>query len=77
MRQRVRKLVAHEKDDRVKVWARIRLGGERGVEIGQEQGYADSSAVTQMIKRLEARTDRDKVIAQKLNQLKKLSKVND
>ena len=77
IRQRVRRLVAKEEDDRVKLWARIRLGGERGVEVGREHGYADSSGVTQAVKRLEARATRDRVIAKKLEQLRRLSKVND
>ncbi len=77
IRQRVRRLVAREEDDRVKLWARIRLGGERGVEVGREHGYADSSGVTQTVKRLEARATKDGAIAKKLERLRKLSKVND
>ena len=66
-----------EADERIRTWARIRLGGERGVEVGREHGCADSSGVTQTIKRLEARAAKDKAIAKKLQQLTELSKVND
>ena len=76
-RQRVGRLLAREPDDRVKVWARIRLGGERGVAVGREYGYADGSGVTQVVKRLEARAATDRAVGKKLAQLTKLSTVND
>jgi REP element-mobilizing transposase RayT len=53
-RERVRMRVAHEPDARVRIWARVRLGGERGVDVARELGYKDGSAVTQLIKRLES-----------------------
>ena len=74
---RVRRLVANESDDRVKIWARIRLGCERGVALAGEYGFRDSSGVTQSVKRLEARATIDKHLAQKLAKLTKLSIVND
>jgi hypothetical protein len=77
IRARVRGLVESEKDDRVKLWARVRLGGERGVELAGEYGYADGSGVTQVLKRLEARATTDRHLAKKLKQLAKLSIVND
>jgi len=77
IRARVRRLVATETDERVKLWARIQLGGERGVALAREYGYADGSGVTQAIKRLQARAATDKVVANKLNELAKLSIVND
>ena len=42
-RRRVQRLVVDEDDDRVKLWARIRLGGESGAGLSREYGYADSS----------------------------------
>jgi len=66
IRARVRELVKSETDARVKLWARVRLGGERGVEIAREYGYADGSGVTQVLKRLEARAAADKGVARKL-----------
>ncbi|MGD0061729.1 MAG: hypothetical protein ABSD58_20160 [Verrucomicrobiia bacterium] len=55
----------------------LQLGGERGVALAREYGYADGSGVTQAIKRLQARAATDKVVANKLNELAKLSIVND
>ncbi len=77
IRERVRRLIESERDDRVKLWARVRLGGERGIEVGRENGYADGSGVTQLVKRLEARAATDRVLAKKLEQITKLSRVND
>jgi REP element-mobilizing transposase RayT len=76
-REKVRRLVESESDDRVKMWARVRLGAERGVAVAHEYGYTDSSGLTQVVKRLEARAVTDKRLARKLKQLAKLSKVND
>ena len=45
--------------------ARGNEGGERGVAVGREYGYADSSGVTQVIKRLEARAATDRVVGKK------------
>jgi hypothetical protein len=45
--------------------------------VGREYGYADSSGVTQAVKRLEARAATDRTIAKRLGQLRQLSKVND
>jgi putative transposase len=77
IRQRLGRLLAAESDDRVKMWARVRLGGERGVDVAREYGYADSSGVTRVVKRLENRIRTDRSVAKKLNALTKLSKVND
>jgi REP element-mobilizing transposase RayT len=76
MRAKVLGLLEGETDERVKLWARIRLGGERGVEVGREYGYADGSGVTQVLKRLEARAARNRSLAKRLEQLTKLSRVN-
>lgn len=76
-RQRLARLLATESDDRVKMWARVRLGGERGVDVAREYGYADSSGVTRTIRRLEDRIKNDRSVAKKLAALAKLSKVND
>ena len=76
-RERVCRLVETESDDRLKMWARVRLGGERGVAVAHAFGYADSSGVTQAVKRLDAQALTNKRLARKLQQLAKLSKVND
>jgi REP element-mobilizing transposase RayT len=77
VRRRVKLLMKDEGDDRVKIWARVRLGGDRGVAVAREYGYADSSGVTRVIRRLESAAATDKHLSRKLEQLRKLSIVND
>jgi putative transposase len=74
---RIRKLIETEDDVRVKVWARVRLGGERGTTVARERGYAHSSGVTQVMKRLETRAATNPILAKRLRQLRELSIVND
>ena len=70
---RIRALVGEEADERVRLWARVRLGGERGKEVAKELGYADGSGVTQVVKRLELTAERDKRLAKGLAELRVLS----
>jgi hypothetical protein len=72
--QRVLALIKDEPDERVKIWARVRLGGERGSDMAREYGYRDMSGVTQLVKRLEKAATQDKLLARKLAQLAKASK---
>jgi REP element-mobilizing transposase RayT len=37
------------------VWVRVRLGGERRIDVARRYGYKDGSAITQMLKRMEAK----------------------
>ena len=73
----VRRLIADEPDDRIKLWARVRLGGERPGELAREHGYADASGVTYRLKRLEQQSVHNPKLAAQLRRLKNLSKVND
>lgn len=59
-RERVRRMVAQENDPRLQIWARVRLGGERGRQVANENGYRDGSGVTQVVKRLEAAAERNR-----------------
>lgn len=45
MRERVRGWVVAEPDDRVPIWARVKLGGERPVAVAKEFGYRNQSGV--------------------------------
>ena len=67
---RVRELVKREADDRVKIWARIRLGGERGVDVAREYGYRDGAGVAHVVRRLEKAAKTNRVLARKLAGLK-------
>ncbi len=75
VRKRVVEFVGTESDERVKMWARVRLGNERGVAVAREYGYRDGSGVTQVIKRLEAAAQRDEPLGKKLARLRELSRV--
>ena len=69
IQRRVLEMIKDETDQRIRVWARLRLGGERGVGLAREYGYRDGSGVTQVVKRLEKAAVQDKVLARKLAQL--------
>ncbi|MBV6504430.1 MAG: hypothetical protein AKCLJLPJ_02568 [Fimbriimonadales bacterium] len=73
IRDRVRALVEREADVRIAIWARVRLGGERGVEVAREQGYKDGSGVTQAVKRLEQKASKNKALRTRLDELTNLS----
>jgi len=67
---RVRGLLVGETDDRVVIWARVRLGGERGVDVAREYGYRDGAGVSLLVKRLESAAQRDRKLGAKLATLK-------
>lgn len=71
----VQRLTKNEPDRRVRLWARVRLAGERLVDVGREEGFADGSGVLQAVKRLEARAEDDPELQKKLETLRKLSNV--
>jgi hypothetical protein len=76
VQHQVRELVAKEEDNRVRIWARVRLGAERLVDVSQELGYRDGSSVLQVVKRLERQAMKEKALAQTLARLKhELSRV--
>jgi REP element-mobilizing transposase RayT len=68
--QRLRRALKEETDEHVKIWARVRLGGERMVDLAKELGYADGTAVTQIVKRLKAAAAKNKPLQGKLKHLK-------
>ena len=70
VQQRVRELVAQEKDDRVKIWALVTLGGERTADIAREYSYRDQSGVGQLLSRLDKAADRNPDLRSKLDNLK-------
>ena len=75
VRAAVHKLIATEADERVKTWARLKLGGERGVDLAREQGYRDGSGITQVVRRLEAASRTDKKLRRRLDDLATLSRI--
>jgi REP element-mobilizing transposase RayT len=47
-------LAEAETERRWQVWIRVRLGSERRIDVARAYGYKDGSAISQIIKRLEA-----------------------
>lgn len=64
-------LLETELDQRVRIWARVRLGGQRLVDVARECGYRDGSGVHRILQRLEARADGDPSLAAKLKRLQR------
>jgi putative transposase len=69
IQRRVAKLIQSENDRRVKIWARVRLGGEALSQLARELDYADGSGVHQVIRRLEASAKADPALQKRLAQL--------
>ena len=59
-----------EPDERIGLWARVRLGGERVMDVAGASGYRDASGVTQLVKRLEAAAQQNERLRKKLADLK-------
>jgi REP element-mobilizing transposase RayT len=70
VRARVKTLIEAERDERVMIWARVRLGNERGVDVAREMGYRSSSAITMLVRRLEQRAVQEKALRQTLERLR-------
>jgi putative transposase len=70
VRQRVRQLVDGITDARIQIWARVRLGGERGVDLAREYGYRTGAGVTLVARRLEAHARQDRTLNATLRKLR-------
>ena len=70
LREMMRQLVATEADERVKIWARVCLGGEHGADVAREYGYRSGAGVAQLIMRLESAAAHDAALKQKMDRLK-------
>ena len=66
MRAVVERWIANEPNRQVRIWARVRLGGE----VTRQMGYGHASSVTMMLKRLEQQATRNEGLRQKLENLK-------
>ena len=71
MAERVQSMLAGEQDNRIRIWGRIRLGGERNADLARELGYQDGTAITQVVKRLERKASNDKRLRERLEQLQR------
>lgn len=76
VRETLGEVLAGETDERIKIWARVRLGGEPGAAVAREHGYQDGSGVGQVVRRLERRSAEDTALRNKLARIKEnLSRV--
>jgi putative transposase len=62
----IERLLKDEPDQRLQIWLRVRLGGERMVDVAERFGYCSGSAVHQVVRRIENRRHQDPALAQKL-----------
>ncbi len=60
-------LAREEPDPRLRVWLRVHLGGERRITVARSCGYADGSAVTQLLKRLDHAAGKRGPLRQKMD----------
>jgi len=67
----VAELLAGEDDRRVRIWARVSLGGERLSDLAGEFGYSDGTGVLRVVQRLEARAKDDQDLAEQLSRLRR------
>ncbi len=73
----VEKVLAGEKDKRLRIWLRVRLLGEKQVALAKKLGYQSSAGIYQTVRRLEEQRSKDKALNKKLNQWSKLCNVVD
>jgi len=52
------------------VWVRVNLGGERRINVARAYGYKDGSAITQILKRLQAQARSEPALARRMSRLK-------
>ena len=66
-----------EEDERNQIWIRVRLLGERPMDLAREKGYRDGGSILQIVKRVDQRAKREPVLFKKLSRWRKLSRVDD
>jgi hypothetical protein len=65
-----RALAEAEPERRWQVWVRVRVGNERRIDVARAYGYKDGSAITQIIKRLEAEAARRSELGVRMSRLR-------
>jgi REP element-mobilizing transposase RayT len=70
LRDRLNKWLGSEPDERLKIWARVRLAGERCASVARELGYRDGGGVGQVVRRLELRSAEDVQLRKKLARIR-------
>jgi len=65
----VEQMLLKETDRRIQIWARVRLAGQRPVDVASQYGFRDGSGVYRVVRRLEALKERDRSLRSKLKTL--------
>ena len=74
LQARIDNLVREQDDPRVRIWVRVRLGGQRMSQVASACRYSDGSSVYRVIQRLEARAKKDRKLATYLRKLERTVK---
>jgi len=64
--ERIHNLIKKEKNPKVQIWLRIRMGHEQMSKVARELGYRRESAIYQMLTRLEESSRQDSKLLGKL-----------
>ena len=69
MRQRAERFADREEDVRVKAWLLVKMGRWKRLDAAQRLGYRDGSALTHILKRVEAVRLEDQSLSRRMREL--------
>ena len=69
--EKIKGLIKNESMKEVRMWLRIKVGGERAVDVGKAEGYQDGRGAGMAIRRLEQKALLDKGLQKRMEQLKR------
>ena len=64
--EKIQNLIKKEKDSRLQIWLRIRMGHEQMSKVGRDLGYSNGSGIYQVVTRLEESARHDGKLMGKL-----------
>jgi REP element-mobilizing transposase RayT len=70
--QRLNHLLTVEESRKIKIWLETKFSGRKKTELAQQYGYSDNSGIVQLVKRLEKKAEKDRVLARKLAEYKQV-----
>jgi putative transposase len=76
-KKRLAQEIKKESDPRNQVWIRVKLLGERKVDIAREKGLQGSGSIYHLVKRVEKRAQQNQTLQAKLNHWIKMANVVD
>ncbi|MEO0454086.1 MAG: transposase [Verrucomicrobiota bacterium] len=72
IKKRLKPELARLSDQRIRIWARVRLIGERPVDLAREFKYRDGGSILQIVKRTEKRAKVDDLTRKKVRRLERI-----